>query len=167
MANPRNKRRNKPAQHKSASKKEALAKIEKASIPPASPAEMTRAAVYRSHEQLHIGPLPDPDTLERYNQIVPGAADAMINQFVAQSEHRRRMEDFVIRNNARRANWGLAAGFIVGIVGVAGSVWVMLYGNAIVGGLAFGTTLGSLVGTFIYGTRSQRQERIEKSQQNP
>jgi uncharacterized membrane protein len=50
--------------------------------------------------QRHFsGPLPPPEILAQYNEIVPGAAERILKMAEEQSAHRRGLEDKTIRRN--------------------------------------------------------------------
>lgn len=44
-------------------------------------------------EDIYTGPLPDPQTLAKYDAIVPGAAQTIIGMAKLEQEHRHRQED--------------------------------------------------------------------------
>lgn len=46
------------------------------------------------HQQtVYSGPIPSPDVIERYDQIVPGAADRIVAMAEAEAHHRRGIEE--------------------------------------------------------------------------
>lgn len=57
---------------------------------------LSRRQMAVSAEYHHSGPIPDPMTLERYDQILPGAAERIIKMAEDQSTHRREIEKIVI-----------------------------------------------------------------------
>ncbi len=86
----------------------------------------------------------------------------MIEQFVAQSNHRRELEKLVIRSDVKRANWGLVAGFILALVGLGGSFYVISLGYGFGGIGTLLLSLGTIVSSFLYAERRRRKEREEK-----
>lgn len=42
---------------------------------------------------VHSGPLPTPADLEAYDQVVPGTAELIVDGFVQQGTHRRKLEN--------------------------------------------------------------------------
>ena len=48
---------------------------------------------------LHQGPIPDPNTLAGYNQIVPNAAERIIAMAEAEALHRQQLEDNTLKAN--------------------------------------------------------------------
>jgi len=112
------------------------------------------------------GPLPPPDLLKQYDEVVPGFAATIVNQFVAQGDHRRQMEKAVILSDVARANWGLAAGFLLAFIGIIGSLYIINTGRTTAGITAFIVSLAPLVVAFLESTRRRRNERREKASQN-
>lgn len=47
-----------------------------------------RAAYYE-----HIGPLPPPESLERYDEALPGLAERIVGRMEQESEHRHRLDE--------------------------------------------------------------------------
>jgi len=80
-----------------------------------------------------------------------------------QNKHRMSLETRVVEADIRRANWGLAAGFIVAMVGLI-VAYLMVDGGHTTAGITIGSLdLVSLVGAFIYGTVSRRGERQQRT----
>jgi hypothetical protein len=66
------------------------------------------------------GPLPHPDALARFEQIVPGSAKKILAMAEAQASHRQNLERKVVEGDVQRSWWGLWAGFTLGITGMNG-----------------------------------------------
>ena len=109
-----------------------------------------------------MGPIPSPQVLAHYEAVIPGLADRLINRFEKQSDHRMTMESSVTKSDAQRANGGLIAGFIIAFVTITSSTYCIMHGHEWSGTILGSGTLASLVGTFVYGSNSRRQERIER-----
>lgn len=73
------------------------------------------------------------------------------------------LETRVINSDIRRSWWGLAAGFTVAMTIILMGGSLVYLGHDTAGATIATIGLASLVGTFIYGTASQRSERIEKA----
>lgn len=117
--------------------------------------------------QYFSGPLPPPEILKQYDEIVPGFAQTIVDQFVAQGEHRRQLEKTAILSDVSRANWGLAAGFLLAFIGIVGSLYIINAGRTAAGITAFIVSLAPLVVAFLESTRRRRKERLEKAVQVP
>ena len=131
------------------------------------PTEERRELLSIIGAQYFSGPLPPPDLLRQYDEVVPGFAKTIASQFVAQGDHRREMERAVILSDVARANWGLALGFILALVGVSGSLYLINSGMGAVGLTAFIASLAPLVFAFLESSRRRRKERREKDVEVP
>ena len=112
--------------------------------------------------QYFSGPLPPPEILKKFDEIVPGAAERIIKMAEGQFEHRTQLEKKVIDSDIARSKWGQVLGFVIAIVGLFSSVLISIYGDAIVAGAIGVGTLASLVGVFMYGSKVRSEERKQK-----
>jgi uncharacterized membrane protein len=110
------------------------------------------------------GPLPPPEALEKYNHVLPGAADRIIAMAEVQSRHRQTIERTVIESNAFVQKVGPFLGFIVAMTAVVGGIILILKGKDGYGLAAIITPLAALAGVFIYGKTQQRRELNAKAE---
>jgi len=110
------------------------------------------------------GPLPPPEALAHYEQILPGAADRIIKMAEDQNAHRRHLETTVIESNAAVQKWGLVGGFVIAMTAIGGGIYLIAHGMSGSGLAAILTPLVALVGVFIYGKSEQKKELREKSE---
>jgi uncharacterized membrane protein len=127
-----------------------------------SPDQHKSNAVVLRQSQSFSGPLPPPEMLRKFDEVVPGAAERIIKMAEEQSAHRKDLEKKVIESDISRSKWGQVLGFIIAVAGLAFSALIAIYGSAIAGGIIGIGTLASLVGVFMYGSSSRSKERIEK-----
>lgn len=119
------------------------------------PANVTQAVL-----MSRSGPIPDPDTLERYEQIHPGAAKLILDRFELEGNHRHAMENRAIeadiadmqadRSEAKLGQW---LAFIVTIAAFAVVVVAIIYNQPWVASFLGGTTLVALVTAFLIGRK--------------
>lgn len=131
------------------------------------PLEDTLEVRRRLHEfrrmEAYLGPLPPPDILRQFDEIVPGSASRIIDQFTFQGDHRRELEKFVIQGDVKRANWGLISGVLLGTIGITGSLILIGLGKEVGGIIALLTTLSPIVLSLIYVNTRRREERALKA----
>lgn len=127
-----------------------------------SPHKQTDGSVVLHQSQSFSGPLPPPEILRRFDEVVPGAAERIIKMAEEQSTHRKDLERKVIDSDIARSKWGQILGFCIAVVGLAVAALIAIFGNAIAGGVIGVGTLASLVGVFMYGSSTRSKERIEK-----
>jgi uncharacterized membrane protein len=104
-------------------------------------------------------PLPPPDAFERYEEILPGSANRILEMAEKQHEHRISIERTIVFGNSRRAYLGLAAGFIISALGIGGGIYLIATGHDWAGLALAGVNLTGLVGVFVYGSKARRDER--------
>jgi uncharacterized membrane protein len=126
----------------------------------------TRRMVQVTEATAFSGPIPPPELLKQYNDIIPDGANRILTMAEKQSAHRIELEKTVIRGDDRRANLGLVCGFVFGAIVVYLSYLLIRDGHDVAGATLGTADLVALVGTFIYGTRARRQEREHKNEKN-
>lgn len=85
-------------------------------------------------QELFAGPLPHPDILRGYNEIVPGAAKMILDKFEAQTDHRRKLEGRVVTANIWQAFVGQLFAFVI-LLALIGSGSFLIYKGRDIGGL--------------------------------
>jgi uncharacterized membrane protein len=112
------------------------------------------------------GPIPPPELLREYNEIVPNGADRIVRMAEAQSAHRIQLESTVINGDDKRANWGLFTGYTIGILIIVLSFILIMKGHDVSGTVLGSIDLVGLVSLFVLGRRSRGQELQRREQKN-
>lgn len=124
-----------------------------------------RLLISRSEEHYFSGPLPPPEALAQYEQVVPGFGDRLLTTFEAQSAHRIASEAKVIDGNVRAQQRGQAFAFVIAMSVLAFAAMLAWRGHltqAVV--VLFGEII-ALCGTFLIGRRSQASYLAAKRNQ--
>jgi uncharacterized membrane protein len=104
----------------------------------------------------YIAPLPTAEQLIKYKEAHPDAPERIIKMAEVQAAHRQRIESKVISWDVWRATAGLFCAFFVVLASIYAS-WSLIYqGHEVSGAAMFGTTIVSVVYSFIYGTKSKQ-----------
>jgi uncharacterized membrane protein len=113
------------------------------------------------------GPLPPPDILQGYNDVVPGAAERILKLAEGQTAHRQDLEKRVIKSDIIKSYLGLGAAFILALAMIVGGCLVAYHGattgHAVAGGVIATGAVAALVWAFLEGTRARREERAERA----
>ena len=117
-------------------------------------------AVVATYAELTVGPLPPPHILKGYNDIVPGAADRLLQMAERQSDHRMEMERAVVSADSRRSYIGLVAAFVLSAGIIGGGLYIIALGHQWPGVLLIGVNVVSLAGVFVYGSRNRRDQQL-------
>jgi uncharacterized membrane protein len=106
------------------------------------------------HISHHTGPLPDPETLEKYNRIIPNGAERIMQIAELQRAHRQAQEQRIVLTDAKLSLRGQCIGLTLAVfLGAAG--WHLgLNGHDWLAGIVFATTIGGVVTTFVLGRRT-------------
>jgi len=119
------------------------------------------------YHETYSGPVPHPTILAGLDKVVPGAAEKVIDQFVAQGDHRRDLESRYLKHENLRSILGVVFAGLIVLVALAIGGFLAWSGKPLIGALFSGVPLGTVVSAFIYGTKSRQRERLEKSKANP
>lgn len=100
--------------------------------------------------------------LRGYEEVLPGAAERILFMAEKQLDHRIEIEKKTIQSNSRDSFLGIVFAFIISIFTIGGGIFAIVNGSQIAGSIIGVMGIGSLVSAFIYGTRSEREERKGK-----
>jgi len=117
-----------------------------------------------SRSETFAGPLPPPEALARYNEILPGLAERIVAMAERQSQHRQGLEKTVIESRTRNESRGQTFAFILALVIAVGSITLIATGKPIAGLSLLVAELVALTGVFIYGRKRQENELAQKRQ---
>lgn len=123
-------------------------------------AERQQAGISFEQRFEYRGPIP-PDVLARYEQTELGRE--YIRSEFKQKEHRQFLERTVVVGDGKRANWGVFCAYTLALLFLASGVFLVINNHDTAGATIATAGLASLVGVFIYGTSTRKQERIEKT----
>lgn len=76
------------------------------------PVKQQSTNIELQHHQAYSGPIPDPDSLAKYEQIQPGFAERIIKMAEEEALHRRANENKVIKSSMAMAITGIVFAFI-------------------------------------------------------
>lgn len=119
-----------------------------------------REVILRKLEIYH-GDLPHPDILEGYNNLYPDAAKKIIDNGIAESEHRRKMEDKYLSGNITSYKLGQFLGFFIAVLVILGGIFLIATGKQLAGSILTGTTALGLIGLFT-GSNNNKTDTEDK-----
>jgi uncharacterized membrane protein len=112
----------------------------------------------------YSGPLPSPEHLRGYEEVLPGSADRILTMAEKQSDHRQEIEKDAVKGGARRSWWGLWLGFVISVLVLGLSGGLIVAGYQVAGTVLGSVDLVSLASVFVIGRVEQRREREAKDQ---
>lgn len=113
------------------------------------------------------GPIPSAEALNKYNQVLPGAADRILSMAERQQAHRHSLETIAVRSKERKGFLGQIFGFVIAMTAIIAGSYLLSIGKSAEGFTTMIVAIGSIVSLFIIGRRAQTKERVAKSRAIP
>lgn len=110
------------------------------------------------------GPLPAPDNLREYNEIIPNGAERIYLRSEKQSDYRMKLENLSISTELRQSGRGQHYGLIIALAFLIGAVFLAYTGHEVVGGILGSLDIIGLISIFVYGKKEQTTDLIKKKQ---
>ncbi len=99
--------------------------------------------------EMYSGPLPHPDILKKYQELYSNAAKEIIKNGVAESKHRRRLENIRVWVKLALAFIGVTIFGFLGYLFLKWSFDLIMHGHAIVGSIFGSGSFITLLGTVL------------------
>ena len=119
------------------------------------------------------GPLPPPNILRQYDELLPGIAERILVMSENAQQHEFNLErdasdrenkvlelaDKVVSNDASQGRRGQWFAFVIALLGIVVGALLIAIDKAGFGLAVIFTPLAGLVGVFVYGTQARSAER--------
>lgn len=128
---------------------------------PSDPRALLTAAI---QFQSWGGPLPPPEMLRQYEQVVPGFGESLLEMAQRQEAHRQHLERIVVEGGSRRASQGLWVGAALSVILIVFAFILGLRHDQVAASVLGSVDVVGLATVFVVGKREQRHERLEKTQ---
>ena len=93
------------------------------------------------HQEAYQGPLPHPDLLVKYEEIIPGSAERILSMAEKEQQHRHQLENEVIKKEIAQKGRGLNFGFTLALLIVVVGAYLLIIDKSLQG---FSLILGSI-----------------------
>lgn len=93
------------------------------------------------HQKAYQGPLPHPDLLVKYEEIIPGSAERILSMAEKEQQHRHQLENEVIKKEIAQKGRGLNFGFTLALLIVVVGAYLLIIDKSLQG---FSLILGSI-----------------------
>ncbi len=155
---------------KSAAKNTQSLKTKQTNLP-AGKEEHSREAsisVSKIQQETFMGPIPHPDLLKGYEEILPGAADRILTMAENEEAHRHEIENKCVKTDSRDSLLGIlcAAGISIAalVIGAMIIINVQSTGGAISGTILSISGIASIIATFLKNTRTTWKTQDKKDE---
>lgn len=93
------------------------------------------------HQEAYQGPLPHPDLLVKYEEIIPGSAERILSMAEKEQQHRHQLENEVIKKEIAQKGRGLYFGFTLALLIIVVGAYLLVIDKSLQG---FSLILGSI-----------------------
>lgn len=114
---------------------------------------------------IYSGPIPSPEMLKQFDEVIPNGADRIMTMAENQSNHRMNLETKVVNANNRDSLLGIIFAGILGIVGLIGGLCLIYTGKSISGFIFSSGSLATLVGLYLKGTSLDKADLQRKTEE--
>lgn len=111
---------------------------------------------------VHNGPLPDPNTLKGYEEILHGAADRIISMAESEQVHQQKCETKVIGDEFILNLIGLIFAFIIATGWLFAATYLLAHKMFVSGGLMGATAVALIISQFARPRPHHRQSKDQK-----
>lgn len=105
-----------------------------------------------------ISPLPPPDILRGYNELIPNGAERILQMTEEQAHHIMDLEKIVIPGNLHQGRWGQFLAFFITMFFLLSATFLIWQGHDTAGTILGSVNLIALISLFIYGNKAQIHE---------
>lgn len=129
-------------------------------------AKLIRTSTHVEMHKSHEGPLPAPEDFERYDQVLPGAAERILALTESTVEHRQQMAVRHLNMVERLADRFVSAALAIGLAAIAAAlviaVLLVVFGEPIWGaGIAIVDIIAAAIGLTRMMRRRPRPEPVD------
>ena len=108
------------------------------------------------------GPIPPPELLKQYNDIISDGADRIVSMAENQSKHRMDLEKSVITEELKQSKRGQIFGLTLVIFCIILAFILSMTNHETVAGILAGSTVVSLATVFVIGKQAQKRNLNSK-----
>ena len=98
--------------------------------------------------EMYNGPIPHPEILAGFDKLDKGSAKKIIDNGIAESTHRRKMEDKSMKHFARRFYFRFVLAFVLALLFGYASYNLLINDHVVVGSIFMGITFISMLSIF-------------------
>lgn len=115
----------------------------------------------------YTGPIPPPELLAQFNEIIPNGADRIMTMAEKQQEHRFGLEDKSLSANLKESGRGQIFGFVLVSLAILLAVYMIFTGKTTEGTILIFGNIGSLLAVYLKSKSKQDKDLEKKARANP
>ncbi|MDR0961435.1 MAG: DUF2335 domain-containing protein [Mediterranea sp.] len=104
------------------------------------------------------GPVPHPDILKGYEDVLPGTAERILSMAEKQQTHGIEMEKFIVKNSSKQSVYGQVWGGIITILCLVVTLVLGYAGHDALAGVIGSTTILGIATIFVLNKKPRKKE---------
>ena len=116
-------------------------------------------------EKRFSGPLPPPEILAAYKNILPDAPERIFSMAEKQQHHQVALEEIITKSDIKRADRGLIFGFILFLILIGGAIYLFAMEKNIGGYIFIFSSIAAAIVTFVRVGRERNRGNNKDFQQ--
>lgn len=128
--------------------------------------EMEKTGEISVYQKIHLGPLPSPETLERYEKICQGAADRIITMAEKEQDYRHKINNKEIDNDRESRASGRRFSVLLISLTVLCATFLLYNGKTLEGFASLLTGLSFLLGPLFIENWNDKTEKENNEEKN-
>lgn len=120
-------------------------------VPANARPELLHAVQQITVSQTYSGPLPSPEDIKKYEEILPGSAERFLKMVEKQADHRMSLEKIVVPSQQEQGKRGQNYALYLVSALILSGVAMTFFGHDQVAVTIFRWTIASVAATFIVG----------------
>lgn len=117
-------------------------------------AKNKKSEMLQIREEYH-GPIPHPNILRQFEEILPGSADRILRLSEEEQKHRHELENKIILHQAKIEPIGLFLGFILALTIIGGGIYLLINDKSAKGFVLILGGIGTIITPFIFSKRKK------------
>ncbi|MGL4403727.1 MAG: DUF2335 domain-containing protein [Fusobacteriaceae bacterium] len=118
-------------------------------------------------QEAYQGPLPHPDILKGYAEVVPTAAERILIMAEKEQSHRHKLDKDQMFTFKFISIGGLCSAFFIALVIIFGGIYLIIKDKPTQGFALVLGAVGAIVGAFVYKSHeTKKQEEVNKKHKN-
>ncbi len=128
--------------------------------------------VHQVLQQVTTGPIPSPEILEKYEAIIPGAAERILSMAEREAKHRHQNESKALEANIKIANVnaktvksenllkrrGQSLAVVLYVLSMGVTTYAIYNGMATVASIVGGSTIAFIIGSLLSSIKDKKTE---------
>ena len=103
------------------------------------------------------GPLPPPDALRSFNEIIPNGADRIVSQWEQETEHRRRFEQKALSSQIFERIASRVMALVFSLTALGGAIYLGIIGHDWLAGTIGTTTIGVVISAYVLSSHTPKK----------